>query len=195
MVTKKLQSEQTKFKILEAAFKLLKESGVNSLTANGITKAAKISKGGFFHHFPQIEDFYLFMFDSIIISMGDEMLNTKFKDIESLLNNSMELTFDMIDESPEIFTVIFYFFDLSRFNPNYSERLKQVIEKSIDKWTNDLSEYFPADFSDERKKVFAYMIDIFFAGLGTHYLSLKNKEHYKKISKEFIRMLSNTIQG
>ena len=42
MEKKKQQSEQTKKRILDAAFKLLKTGGVESLTANQIAKTAEI---------------------------------------------------------------------------------------------------------------------------------------------------------
>ena len=61
MVAKKIQAEQAKLKLLEAAFEVLKLKGVKSLTAAQIVESAGLSKGGFFHHFPKIEDFYIYI--------------------------------------------------------------------------------------------------------------------------------------
>lgn len=50
------QSEQTEKKILQAAFDLLREKDYNQVSVRDICRAADITTGAFYHHFPAKED-------------------------------------------------------------------------------------------------------------------------------------------
>ena len=195
MATQLQKTEKTRQRLLQAAFTLLQTETVADLTANKITQAAGISKGGFFHHFPQIEEFYLYMLDAILQSFEAEMVQQKSSNLEDFLQSSVEFTFEMIDNTPELFAAIYSFIDQARLKPNYAGKVKAILESGLQKWTIDLAQYFPAGFSRKRQEAIIYLIDIYFAGLGTHYLILNNKERYRAITSEFITMLTNHIKG
>ena len=195
MATQQQKTEETRSRLLQAAFELLKTAPFSALTASKITTAAGLSKGALFHHFSQIEDFYLYMLDSIIQTFDGAIQANSATSFEIFLQTSMEITFEMVENSPEVFTAIYSFLDLARFKPRYAQKVRAILEAEMEKWKNDLALYFPPGFSQKRQEGILYLIDMYFSGLGTHYLVLKNKARYKAITQEFITMLSRHING
>jgi len=191
MATKQQQTEQAQEKLLYAGFEVLKLKGVKGLTAAQIAEAAGVSKGGFFHHFPKIEDFYLYMLDQMIQMMDSQIFGKKPKTLLEFLELSTETCLDMMDQTPEIMTAIYYFIDFSRFNPTYTEKLQNLVKAGLGKWVNDLSAYVPAGMSEEKRLHLVYILDIFYSGLGTHYLVLKDRALYQQIAGTFIQMVIN----
>ncbi|MCP4298589.1 MAG: TetR/AcrR family transcriptional regulator [Proteobacteria bacterium] len=195
MVAKKIQGEQTKEKLLGAAFEVLKTKGVKSLTASQIVEAAGISKGGFFHHFSTIEDFNLYMLDQIIRMFESQLFEVEHENLRGFLEHSMHASMQMIEETPEILSIIYHFIDLGRFNPIYMPRLQNLMKMELNKMSTDMSGYFPKDLPEEKRMKVVYMLDIYFAGLGTHYMVLKDKDLYLDITRDFITMIINYVEG
>ena len=194
MVAKKLQSEQTKQLLLNAGFQVMKEKGFKSLTAAQIATAAGVSKGGFFHHFPTIDDYYLYMLDQMMQMIETQILQEKPATMKEFLEVSMEATLKLTDEMPEFMTIIYFFIDFARFNPSYLTRLQGFIKVSLAKWVKDLEKYFPPDFPPEKQEIFVAMVDIFFSGIGTQYLILQDKTLYRTVAAEFIVMVLNYFE-
>jgi len=194
MATKQEQTDQAQQRLLYAGFEVLKLKGVKALTAAQIAEAAGVSKGGFFHHFPKIEDYYLFMLDQLIQGMETQIFKQKPASLVEFLQVSVQSALDMIDETPEMMTAIYYFIDFSRFNEDYTQRLRHLVKASLDKWVHDLEGFFPQGLSEEKKTYFVYLLDIYFSGLSTHYLVLKDQDFYVKISEQFIGMIVNYLE-
>lgn len=195
MLGQLIQTEQTRQQILAGGFQCLKEKGIKGLTAAQIAKAAGISKSGFFHHFPKIDDFFLYMLDQMIQMLDIQVQQANPKTMVELLKTSFDTTLKMLDEIPEFMVAIYYFIDYSRFNKTYNLRLQKFLKVSIEKWTNDFSNFFPPDFSEEKKATYVCLVDVFFSGLGTQYLILQDKELFIKISNEFINLITNNLEG
>ncbi|MBT6661783.1 MAG: TetR/AcrR family transcriptional regulator [Nitrospina sp.] len=195
MVTKIIQTEQTREKLFLAGFQVLKEKGVKGLTASQIAGAAGVSKAGFFHHFPKIEDFFLYLLDQMVQMIEAQVFQAKPTTMVEFLETSASTTLKMMDETPEFMIAIYYFIDFSRFNETYTIRLQKILKSSYKKWVDDLSGYFPPNFPEEKKEILVYLLDAFLAGLGTQYLVLQDRELYLKISVEFINMIMNFIEG
>ncbi|MEZ4680001.1 MAG: TetR/AcrR family transcriptional regulator [Caldilineaceae bacterium] len=79
------QAEQTKQRILAAAYQIVREEGIHTLSSPKIIEAAGISKGGFFHHFPQIEDLYLYMLEHLIQQFDANLTPHKFNDFREFI--------------------------------------------------------------------------------------------------------------
>ncbi|MEZ4548104.1 MAG: TetR/AcrR family transcriptional regulator [Thermodesulfobacteriota bacterium] len=84
MTERKDKAEDTKRRILQAAYQIVREDGIQALSSTKIIKAVGISQGGFFHHFPQIEDLYLYMLDQMIRQMDAELSPKNSNPFENL---------------------------------------------------------------------------------------------------------------
>ena len=188
------RSQQTKQKILLAAFALLKENGVKSLSAANIAKNAGISKSSFFHHFNQIEDFYLYILDSIIAYFNQQAEQHQFDNLEQFIRFSTRFVFDFIDQSPEVFTAVHSFLDQFRNSPETMKHFVHMVEQNIAKWSGDLAHFFPKDFDKQRIERLSYLLDIFVIGLSNHYIIMNNRSRYEQVSEDFIAMMLSYLE-
>ncbi len=186
-LTKAQQSQQ---KLLMAAFVLLKDGGVKSLSAANIAKQAGLSKSTFFHHFAQIEDFYIYILDSIIAGFNQQASKEQFDSYENYIRFSLAFAFKFIEQSPEVFTALLSFMDQSRNKPETMTRFKSMCKNNVATWANYLKPLLPNGFDEQKTNSLAYMIDMHFIGLCQHYLIDPNKKRFTQITEDFILMIA-----
>lgn len=189
MPTKIQQAERTKRKILSAVYEIVRREGPQGISANKIVATAKISKGGMFHHFPQIEDLYLYMLDDMIRQMDEGLVPEDFPSLEKFIAHSTDFLILWMDQSPEIMSALYYFLSQSLHNPKYQERLKTMVESSFTGWAEKLSGYFTPALSKTKMQELVRLVDMYFSGLGLHYLIFKDPKFYRRLSKDFAKML------
>jgi len=189
------QSEKTKRLIIESAFKIIKENGVHGLSANKIVRQAGISKGGFFYHFPVIEELYISMLDELISILDSEMSPSRFSDFDEYMEVTTDFMFKFLDESPEIMTTILYFVSDSKNNEKYRKRISDMLDNSFEDWAEKISYFFHIDLDKESKDSIIRIMDIYFCGFSIHYLIYKDKERYRRITKDFISMVKGFINN
>lgn len=194
MTERKDKAEETKRRILQAAYQIVREDGIQALSSTKIIKAAGISQGGFFHHFPQIEDLYLYMLDQMIRQMDAELSPKKFKSFREFVRNATNYTIQLLDRSPETITSLFYFLSQSSHKPDYRERLKAMLDTAFARWANDTAHYFGPTISKAQKDRLIRLLDMYFCGFSFHYLVLGDPKLYRKISDDFADMIINSIE-
>lgn len=195
MVTRKEQAEQTRQKILDATHSLICEEGIHSLSSLKIVQKAGISKGSFFHHFPQIEDLYLFMLDQLVLSFDEEISPKKYKNLEEFMRSSTKFVVLMLEDHPEYFSSIFYFLSQCRQKKDYQIKLQAYLESTFKRWTNDMQHFFPSGMTAAKKDQIVRILDMYFCGFSFHFLILQDKKRYTKISNEFTKMLIQAIES
>lgn len=90
------RSEETRSRILEAAFKLFSNRGYNKASVDDICSEAGISKGAFYHHFESKQALFLALLDS--------WLQTVDKAIEASKDKTAPETFMQMTEAfPYVF--------------------------------------------------------------------------------------------
>jgi len=194
MGTRKNKAEETKKRILEAAYKIVREEGIHALSSTKIVKTAGISQGGFFHHFPQIEDLYLYMLDQIIRQMDEELSPKKFKTFRTFMRSVTDYTLALLDQAPETITTLFYFLSQSHHKPDYRARLKALLDAAFSRWAEDTARYFDPPLSAAQKDRLIRILDMYFCGFSFHYLVLGDQKLYRKISDDFADMLIRSIE-
>lgn len=185
MTRRQQQAEQTKQRLLEAAYTIVREHGIQSLSANRIIEVAGVSKGGFFHHFPQIEDLYLHMLDSMMHQLDEDLAPAKFDSFHDYIRTSTDYMIHLLDETPETITILFHFLGQSRHNEAYRQRLRTIIETAIANWARQIAGYFDPPLSEERLQAVIRLTDIYFNGFSLHYLVLGDRQTYARLSDDF----------
>jgi len=195
MAPKSEQAERTKTKILSAVYEIVRREGPQGISANKIVTTAKISKGGLFHHFPQIEDLYLYMLDDLIRQMDEGLVPRDFPSLEKFIGHTTDFLILWMDQAPEIMSALYHFLSQSLHNPKYQERLKTMVESSFAGWAEKLSAYFTPALSKTKMQELVRLVDMYFSGLGLHYLIFKDPKFYRRLSKDFARMLQVQFTG
>ncbi|MEZ4863825.1 MAG: TetR/AcrR family transcriptional regulator [Caldilineaceae bacterium] len=189
MNSRQQQAEQTKQRILEAAYQIVREEGIHALSSPKIIEVAGISKGGFFHHFPQIEDLYLYMLDHFIQQFDADLAPQKFNDFRAFMRATTEYTMQLLEQSPEMITTLFYFFSQGHHKPAYQQQLKTLLEAAFARWAADIARYFAPALSATQQSHIVRLLDMYFYGLSFHYLVLGDKPLYRTISDELAEMV------
>ena len=195
MNTRKLQAESTKKALVDAAYKIIKESGFQEISANKIVEVSGLSKGSVFHHFPQIEDLYLHILDKTIEKYNEELEPGRFSSFERYISFTSDYLLDSLDEHPESTIALFYFFSRCQHNPEYQARLQKMMEDSFEVWSGKLASFFGHTLSKSEKDFLIRTMDIYFGGLSTHYLIFKDKKRYKKLTREFASLIADYVRG
>lgn len=193
-----MNSEQNKQdpkqRILQAAFNLLKKSPVEKLSSALIAKEAGISKSGFFHHFPTIEDFYLFMIDQMMTILHEQVQSTEHDNWQEFVWHTHRIMMEYMKHSPEVVFALIAFTDKARFSQMHHHKVQQMVTDSIEKWSEHLKQLLPTQASDGQIEQLSTIIDIYFTGVSHHYLFTGNDKLYFESSKYFISMLELFLQ-
>jgi AcrR family transcriptional regulator len=195
MNVKKQQAELTKKELLAAAYKIIREEGILKLSANRIAAVANVSKGGFFHHFPHMEDLYLYLLDSLIQQFDEDINPNQYTDIREYMNISTEYMFSVLDHSPEIITTLFYFLSQSQRNLKYQQRLKTMLEGTFVNWAKKLSHFFSPPLTEFEMDTIVRIVDIYFGGFSLHYQVFQDKARYRKLSHDFTTMILTFVEN
>lgn len=75
------RKRETREKLLEAAFRLMAERGMDAVAINEITEAADVGFGSFYNHFESKEAVYAALMDSVFVEFGDALARL-VRDIE-----------------------------------------------------------------------------------------------------------------
>ncbi|WP_428309188.1 TetR/AcrR family transcriptional regulator [Hydrocarboniphaga sp.] len=67
------RKRETREKLLEAAFRLMAERGMDAVAINEITEAADVGFGSFYNHFESKEAIYAVVMDSVFEEFGDAL--------------------------------------------------------------------------------------------------------------------------
>lgn len=194
MNTRQQQAEQTKQRILEAAYRIVREEGIHTLSSLKIIEVAGISKGGFFHHFPQIEDLYLYMLDHFIGQFDRNLAPQKFNNFREFMRATTDYTMQLLEQAPETITTLFYFFSQGHHKPAYQQQIKALLEAAFARWAAEIAHYFEPALSETQQNHIVRLLDMYFYGLSFHYLVLGDKALYRNISDELADMLIGFLE-
>lgn len=77
---RKKNPERVRVQLLESAVELALERGLSNVGVAAVAKAAGVTRGGFFHHFPSKQDLVDAVFDMMLEKHGDEILTSMAAD-------------------------------------------------------------------------------------------------------------------
>ena len=186
------RAEQTRQKILEATFAIIREEGFPAVSANRITEVAGISKGGFFHHFPTVDDLYLYLLETLIERIDVDLDPASFKDFRAYFTFTTEYMIRFVADAPEMITIIFYFISQSRHNADYHSRIRAMMETSFAAWADKIAFFFHKPLKKRQREGLIRLIDLYFVGFSFHLLMMDDAPRYRALSEEFCTMIINT---
>ena len=189
------QSQNTKRSILLAAYEIVRQDGVDQLSANKIAEAAGISKGGFFHHFRQVDDLYLYMLDELMVSLRRSAPVEDHDTLASLIDYLAESLIALRKSSPETIAMLLYFFSLCQQNPEYLHRMQSASRQMFSAWVNQLAILMESGTTSETMDEIIRLIDSFFLGFAIHSLLFDDVDRYRKLARSFGEMLERTYVG
>lgn len=192
---KQANAQQTKEKLLHAAQQIIRDEGIQALSANKIIAVAGVSKGGFFHHFPTLESLYLYMLDDLTKNLNQNLTPESHPTLQDFLQTTTHYLLTFLETSPETISSLFYFMSQTRHKPDYQKRLKTMLSTSFKNWATKLSHYINPPPSNAELESLVRIMDMYFVGLSLHHLVMNDKAQYQKISNDFVAMIMLFIQA
>ncbi|MCG8414672.1 MAG: TetR/AcrR family transcriptional regulator [Pseudomonadales bacterium] len=194
MNSRKEQASKTKNKLIDAALSIIRQHGFQELSANKIAEVAGVSKGGIFHHFSQIEDLYLCILDSTIEQFSEDLDPSGYKSLGDYIDFVSDYMMKFLDANPERVIALYYFISQSQHNSEYQKRLEIMMEDSLESWGEKVSFFFKTPLTKADRDFLIRILDIYFGGFSTHYLIFKDKRRYRKVSKDFGRLITSYLE-
>lgn len=137
--------ESARERILDAAERLLLQRGPHQLSVDAVITEAKLSKGGFFHHFPTKDALLHALLDRLVERTNRQINEIAAKDPEprgSRLRAQIVLGFDV--HGPEVDTsraLVLAFIEAASSLPSLAERSRAVTDQMF---ARDIDEGIPA---------------------------------------------------
>lgn len=180
--------QDTKQVILLAAYAIVREEGIDYLSANKVAQKAGISKGGFFHHFPQVDDLYLYILDELMNSLQQSASQQNHPTFTSFIDYIAESLLSTYRTNPEIMPMLLHFFSVCQQKPAYLDRLHATSAQIFSAWSDQLGVYSDKGMSDESLDELTRLSDAFFLGFGIHNLLFNDPERYRVLAHHFGEM-------
>lgn len=124
----KQKADQTRFKILQAAFSEIHAQGFRSASLDNILKSTGLTKGALYHHFPNKKALGYAVFDEVIVPAAQEKW-TRLQDpnnnpIDTLLEIGQELADEATSETIQLGCPICNLIqEMSGIDEGYQQRL------------------------------------------------------------------------
>ena len=128
--TQKQKADQTRFKILEAAFGEIHAQGFRSASIENILKNTGLTKGALYHHFPNKKALGYAVFDEVIVPEAQEkwsrLQNPNNNPIDTLLEIGQELVAEATAETIQLGCPICNLIqEMSGIDEGYQQRLSK----------------------------------------------------------------------
>lgn len=182
-------TSEAKQSILRAAYAITRDLGVDQLSAGKIAQKAGISKSGFFHHFRQVDDLYLYILDDLLLTLQQNILQEKPATFSALIDSMAETLLTAHETNPEILIMLLYFFSLSKQKQAYAERLRALLLNIFSSWEKQLGDYFGEALPKDDLDNIVRLVDAFFLGTAIHNLLLGDSSRYRRLTHQFGEML------
>lgn len=133
---KKKQPELVRRTLLDSAFKIAREQGLNSLTLQATAEAAGVSKGGLLHHFPSKQALMEGLIEDIIEKFDheiDEYISQDSNSYGSFTRAYIMACLNPQNVDPNSNCALFMNADTSGCGSNASNRWSQWLKKRLDR--------------------------------------------------------------
>ncbi|WP_461866054.1 TetR/AcrR family transcriptional regulator [Thermococcus sp.] len=182
-----MKGEETKRRIIKAAFKLFSERSYHKVSMEEIARNAGISKGGLFHHFPSK---YELAKEALLYGLeiwGREVISRiqPLESTEEKLWAIIDASFDFVIQSLKF---SHFFLEV------YEESLRQ--KNGLDVWKAFRSQYFRIledifrEIGAENPRARAFLLGALVDGFALDYMVFRDEVSVKEAKKEAFRIFT-----
>ena len=104
LTSRDIQAENTRRKVIEKAFELVRKYGYDEITVNQICKACGVSKGTFYHYFDSKKDIIAKMTSHLNEELYDRFIFDPKLTAEKLYKDAVDVYLEKVDSDGHSFT-------------------------------------------------------------------------------------------
>ncbi|MBP1934739.1 TetR/AcrR family transcriptional regulator [Ammoniphilus resinae] len=137
-----IKREETYEKLIKVGMGLLCEKGYSSTTIDDIASSAGYTKGAFYVHFKNKEDFFFHLLSYRLQIRkkwpeSEEIGNQSFESLESAIRQRLETLFHYLIDNSGWIMVYIEFYHLSRSNANVRFRYREMLNQ----WVTEIEQF------------------------------------------------------
>ncbi|MFC3149611.1 HTH-type transcriptional repressor FabR [Litoribrevibacter euphylliae] len=191
------QKEKTRRAIMEAALKQIgQDKAFSNLSLREVAREAGIAPTSFYRHFQDLDELGLALVDEAGVSLRQLMRKARKRIAQNggtAIRTSVETFLEFLHSNPNLFRL------LLREKAGISSELRQAIQREIEHFVSELTEYLDAQAKMRSQTLFRHdlvahaMVTIVF-NLGADALD-QSKAQKKLIGEEMIMQLRMLMMG
>ncbi len=188
-------AQQTRAKIVQAAFDIVGNHGYSALTSNELVRVAGVAKGTLYHHFATMDDVIIGLMD-YVIEMFMECLplegHKNFREYTTALGEFQQKS---LSEDSRLTKVVYGYFPIGMSNEKFHRPAQRMISQAISKMTPVIRKFYSKDISDEHIKSAIRMINMFTLGFGVHQNFFHDPEKHLIIWNQFFQLIDSFLSN
>ncbi|TQV82947.1 TetR/AcrR family transcriptional regulator [Aliikangiella coralliicola] len=192
--TRQQAAEQTRLKIIQAAFEIVGESGYEDLTTNSLIAKAGIAKGTLYHHFNNLDEVVYAMIKSLVEQSLDGVPVEKYDSLAEYLEAMGEYLMSDCINDPKVLNTIYGFIPKGMKDPKFKKLAVELLEGACDRITPAFQRFYGGKLTNEKIDHAIRMVDMFVSGFCIHYVIFEDKNKYQKLWSEFSEMLVRFLE-
>ncbi|KHD88090.1 MAG: hypothetical protein OM95_11285 [Bdellovibrio sp. ArHS] len=182
---RKERGKQTRQRIIDAALAIMIEDGPKCLTAGLITKRAEVSKAILFHHFNDLEDVSIAVFEEIFERFSVSMEGSRHKSVSDFV---MQMGLGVINapfSHRKISAAFLYFYERSAHNEVFRKLQVRTMELLLEHIRKNLESILNRPLSKDEVEVVPLLITMCLEGLGKFCIIFKDRSHLEAAWRKF----------
>jgi AcrR family transcriptional regulator len=188
-------ANQTRHKIIEAAFDIVGNHGYPALTSNELVRVAGVAKGTLYHHFSTMDDVIIGLMDFVIEMYLECVPLEGFKNFKEYTTALGEFQQQSFTEDSRLTKVVYGYLPIAMSNPKFRQPAKDMLSHAISKMTPVIRNFFSEDLSDDQIETAIRMIDMFSLGYGVHQNFFNDPEKHLEIWNQFFSFLDSYLSN
>jgi len=188
-------AQQTRQKIIEAAFEIVGKSGYEALTTNSLIAKAGVAKGTLYHHFNNLDDVVYSMIQAMLDQAFDDINTGKYLNITEYFEALGQYIISDFISDQRLLNVIYGFLPKGMNDPAVRGVALRILESACNRIAPEIQYFYDGKLSDEKIDHAIRMIDMFCSGFCIHYVIYADNDKYKAIWTEFTDMLIGFLEN
>ena len=177
---RRIQGEQTKELIVEAACDLIGESGYHSVTAAALIERAGVSKGGLYHHFRTLDDVIIKAYEKTAWKLFSGLGTSNPASVGDYLQQVEQVIFQHLLTDKRTLRIMHELLPMAMYDPLFIERRQKMMKSGADRMIDKFAPSFKNNIKESELQKMIAAVSVFISGLAIqHQMSSDLKDSRK----------------
>ncbi|KHD87416.1 MAG: hypothetical protein OM95_14625 [Bdellovibrio sp. ArHS] len=190
---------QTRRRIVDAAFAIMIDEGPKSLTAGIITKKAEVSKAVLFHHFKDVDEVTIAVFEHLFEKFSDLATVHKYPTVADFVMQMGLATIDAPFSHRKLSAALLYFYERAAHEEVFRKLQVKVVESLLVHVRKSLESILARPLNEDELIVAPLLITMCLEGLGKFCIIFKDRSDleiaWRKFSEGIGQMFERKSDG
>jgi len=182
---RKERGKQTRQRIVDAAFAIMIEEGPKSLTAGIITKKAEVSKAILFHHFKDVDEVAIAVFEHIFEKFSDLVAEHKHRTVAEFVMQMGLAPINAPFSHRKVSAAFLYFYERAAHDETFRKLQVKIIESLLVHVRKNLELILARPLNKDELITVPLLITMCLEGLGKFCIIFKDRSDLEAAWRKF----------